>query len=87
MSERVRVIDFLDEFVEALRKDLLRGEAKQGDTWLHRPRKGQEQRVRHYLNDMFDRFEYADSPVRWESVAGETLVCWIRENHPELFSE
>ena len=88
MTEKeIRVLDYLDEFVEALRADLERGEEKWGDTWLHRPRKGQEQRIRAYFNDHFDRFEYGGTPMKWESIAGEAMIAWIRVSHPDIFPE
>jgi hypothetical protein len=87
MKGTVRTIDFLDEFIEVLKADLERGEKKWGDTWLHRTREGQEKRIRAYFNDHFDRFEYAGQPVRWESIAGDAFIGWIRDNHPELFPE
>ena len=83
----MRVTDFLDEFVDALRKDLERGEEKWGDTWLHRTREGQEGRIKQYYLDHFDRFEHAGQPMKWESIAGEALIAWIRDKHPELFPE
>ena len=79
------VMDFLPEFVNALEKSLEGGQEKWGNTWLHRPYKGQEVRIRQYINDMFDQNLYADQPIRWESIAGQALIGWIRENHPELF--
>jgi hypothetical protein len=85
MKETIRTLDFLDEFVEAVRADLERGEKKWGDTWLNRPREGQVQRIRQYLLDHFDRFEHAGQPVKWESIAGEALIGWIRDNNPDLF--
>jgi hypothetical protein len=80
-------LDYFDEFMAALRADLERGEKKWGDTWLHRPRNGQEGRIKQYIVDHFDRFAHAGNPVRWESIAGEAFIGWIRENHPELFPD
>jgi len=85
MENQMEPLDFLDEFVEEVKADLERGSKKWGDTWLKRPREGQVGRIRQYLNDHFDRFENAGTPVKWESVAGEALIGWIRDNHPEIF--
>ncbi len=82
-----RTVDFLDEFVEALRADLERGDEKWGDTWLNRTREGQEERIEQYIKDHFDRYRYADQPIHWVSIAGECLIAWVREQHPELFPE
>jgi len=83
-----RTTDFLDEFVALLKADLERGEKKWGDTWLRRPRKGQEGRIRQYMLDHFDRFDAGtESPIKWESLAGECLIGWIRDTHPELFPD
>lgn len=83
----VKPIDFLEEFVESIRKDLERGLEKWGDTWLYRPREGQELRIKQYYLDHFDRFEHAGTPIKWESLAGEALIGWIRDNHPEVLKE
>lgn len=81
----VKTWDFLDEFVKELQKDLERGEERWGDTWLNRSREGQEERIEQYIKDHLDRYRYAGQPVRWVSIAGECLIAWIREKHPELF--
>jgi hypothetical protein len=87
MDRDVEVVDFLDEFMEALRADLERGAKKWGATWLHRPRAGQDQRIKQYILDQFDRAEHGGIPVKYESIGGEALIGWIRDNHPELFPE
>ena len=86
-EDKIRTVDFLNDFVDALESDLLRGEEKWGDTWSHRPREGQEERIRQYILDHFDRFRHNDTPIKWVSIAGECLIGWIRDNHPELFEE
>lgn len=79
------VLDFLPEFTEALAKQLKSDEVRWGDTWLKRARDGQEERTKHTYNDYFDQFENAGTPVPWLKIAGGALICWIREQHPELF--
>ena len=86
MSKK-KPIDFLDEFIDVIKENLDHGEIKWGDTWLHRTIGGQEQRIQQYINDQFDRFHYTGRPVQWEAIAGEALIGWIRENHPELFPD
>lgn len=80
-----KTTDFLDDFVAVLRKDLERGDEKWGDTWLQRPREGQVERIRKYVMDLFDQALHGKKPMRWESLAGEALIGWVRDNHPELF--
>lgn len=82
-----RVIDFLDEFIEAVKADLERGEKRWGDTWLKRTIAGQDERFRQYFNDRFDRAINGNEPVRYESFAGDALIGWIRVHHPELFPD
>jgi hypothetical protein len=79
--------DFVDEFAAALKRQLQEDHARWGDTWLHRTRAGQELRVEQTLLGYFDQFKYASQPVPWVKVAGNALICWIREQHPELFPE
>ena len=80
----LRVIDYLDEFVAALKAQLVEDEKRWGDTWLKRTRKGQTARMIPWLNDCFDRHEHGGVPVPWLRVAGGALINWIREEHPEL---
>lgn len=79
------VTDFLDEFTRALRKQLEDDYLRWGDTWLHRTKKGQESRTRKCFDDYFDQFEQAEIPVPWLKIVGNAMICWIREQHPELF--
>lgn len=82
-----RVVDFLEEFKAALEKQLLEDEKHWGTTWLKRPMAGQEGRTRNEFNDYFDKFENGGEPIPWLKVAGNALICWIREQHPELRAE
>jgi sugar (pentulose or hexulose) kinase len=79
--------DYLPEFVKVLEAELERAQKKWGDTWLNRPRAGQEARIERDLADYFDRFKHAGQPIPWHSIAGLALIAWVRENHPELFPE
>ena len=78
------VTDFLEEFKDALFHQLVSDHARWGDTWLHRPREGQELRTKARYTDYFDMFEHAGTPVPWMKIVGGAMICWIRENHPEL---
>lgn len=83
----MKVTDFMEEFVEALTKQLEKDEERWGDTWLKRTIKGQEERTRKSFNDKWDQFENAGTPVPWLKMAGDVLICWIREQYPELWPD
>ena len=83
---KIRTIDYIDEFTEALRNELIRAEGEWGDTWLRRPRLGQERRFMQWFMDMYDKFRNGGQRFRWEAIAGEALIGWVREQHPELFA-
>lgn len=81
---RPLVTDFLEEFKNALFHQLIADDSKWGETWLNRPREGQELRTEAQYEDYFDQFRYARVPVPWLKIIGGALICWIRENHPEV---
>lgn len=83
----MHVWDFLPQFVESLTKHLEDDEERWGDTWLHRTRKGQEERTIKSINDKFDQYLNGGQPIPWLNIAGESLIAWIRENHPEIWKE
>lgn len=83
---KTRTVDFLEEFTTALRKELERAEEKWGDTWLHRPKANQERRFMQWFMDEYDKNRYGGQPMRWEAIAGEALIGWVRDNYPEMFS-
>lgn len=85
--EKPRVVDFLGEFSEALKNQLLEDEKLWGDTWLIRPITGQEERTFKDYSDWFDQFKNGNQPVPWLKVAGDALICWIREKNPEMFKK
>ena len=80
--------DFVDEFAALLKTQLVGDRERWGDTWRHRIRGGQEQRIFANLDNYFDRFRHGGNPIPWLKVAGLALIAWVRESHPEtLFSE
>lgn len=80
--------EFVPEFAKELEKQLRDDGARWGDTWLKRTRKGQEARTRNTFNDYFDQFEQGGTPVPWLKIAGNALICWIRDTaKPELWEE
>jgi len=83
----MKIADFIPEFVEMLKKQLEADDYRWGDTWLHRTRKGQEDRTIKTFRDYFDQYERAGVPMPWLKIIGNALICWIRENHPEIWKE
>ena len=83
----MNLLDYLPEFVESLESQLKDDQLRWGDTWLKRTRKGQEKRIEDDYNNYFDQYKYADKPVPWLKIVGNAFIAWVRENHPELFTE
>lgn len=83
----MQVTDFLEAFTGVLRDQLDEDRVRWGDTWLKRKPDGQELRTRATFDNYFDKFEYGDEPIPWLKVAGEAMICWIRDNYPEYWSE
>jgi hypothetical protein len=79
--------DFLPDFVKALELQLREDHAQWGDTWLKRTRKGQEERTIKSFNDKFDKYLNGGIPIPWLKIAGDALIAWIREQHPEIWPE
>jgi len=79
--------DFLQQFVAALEIQLEEDNKRWGKTWLQRSPEGQELRTRATFNNYFDMFESAGTPVPWLKVAGEALICFIRDKYPEIWDE
>jgi hypothetical protein len=80
----MHVWDFIKEFVVALLKQLEDDEKRWGNTWLQRPREGQEFRIGEHIASYFDQYKNANKPVPWLKIAGLAMIAWIRENHPEI---
>jgi len=83
----MKVWDFLDEFMKAFKIQLENDDSRWGDTWLKRTRKGQEERTIKEFNDYFDKYLNVGTPIPWLKVIGNALICWIREQHPEIWKE
>jgi len=84
---RRKVYDYLVDFAAALRKQLVEDDKRWGDTWLKRTREGQEVRTFLNLDKYYDRYITLGEPIPWLKVAGEAMICWIREQHPEIWPE
>jgi hypothetical protein len=87
MTEEINVYDFLDEFMESFKSQLGNDEIRWGDTFLKRTRKGQEQRTINNMNNKFDQFLNAGVPIEWLKIIGDAYICWVREQHPEIWKE
>jgi len=75
---------FVNEFAASLREQLKKDEERWGDTWLHRTREGQEERTFQGMVNRMDQFRHGESPINWLQIAGDALICWVREVYPEL---
>lgn len=85
MSESVQVVDYLDEFTVALKEQLLSDAKRWGDAWLDKDDvPGQETGVLGKITNYHNNFMKKNIPMPWLKVAGYALICWIRENHPEI---
>ena len=82
-----KVWDFMDELVKALKAQLEDDETQWQDTWLKRTRKGQEQRTEVSFMKYFDQYRNAGVPIPWLKIIGNAMICWIREQHPEIWKE
>ena len=76
---------FLPEFVKALEAQLKDDENRWGVTFLNRTREGQEERIIDTFYGYFDDYEIDNKPMPWLKVAGNALIAWARENHPEIW--
>jgi hypothetical protein len=78
--------DFVPEFAKALAEHLEKNDdPRWGDTWLKRTRAGQEERTIKSFNDKFDKFLNGNQPIDWLSIVGDAMICWVREQHPEIW--
>jgi hypothetical protein len=86
-SDNMKTFDFLPEFMEAIENKLKNDDLRWGDTWLHRTRKGQEERTIKSFNDKFDKYINGGQPIDWLGIIGDAFIAWVRENHPEIWTE
>jgi len=83
-----QVVDFIDQFCEALRQQLLEDAERHGSTWLELNRKDQVFRIRDRLDQYFHEWVVGggvngpDYP--WLKGAGNMMIGWIRDNFPGL---
>lgn len=82
-TERL-VVDYLEEAMEVLRAQLMEDHKRWGDTWLERGIVGQEKRTFERFRDYWDQYKNGGAPLPWMKIIGGALICWIREQHPEI---
>lgn len=83
----MKVTDFLNEFTEKLATQLNSDHERYGDTWLEKTRADQERRMEIRISHYFDRFVNNKEPVPWLKIAGNAMIAWIRDEHPEFFMD
>jgi len=77
----------LNELVEAMQGQLKSDDARWGETWITRTRKGQEERTILTFMNYFDQYQKAGVPIPWLKIVGNALICWYRDQHPEMWKE
>lgn len=83
----MNIWDYIPELIEALKIQLKEDHKRWGNVWLWRGIEGQEERTQKTYNDYFDQFKAVGTPVPWLKIIGGALICWIREQHPELWEK
>jgi hypothetical protein len=81
----MHVWDFLPEFVKALEEQLKSDEIRYGGTFLTRTREGQEARVFSTFDKYYAGWDMNGTPIPWLKIAGNALIAWVREQHPEIW--
>ena len=76
-----KLLEYLPYFMDALAEQLEDDFQRWGNTWLTRPIEGQSERTVKTLRDYFDQYEQAGIPINWLKIAGNALICWVRETY------
>ena len=84
---QTRVIDYLPDAIPALIEQLKQDETRWHDTWLKRTRKGQEDRTYQDFARYYTEWLRDHKPIPWLKIIGDALICWIRDQHPEMWPE
>jgi len=85
--EEVKLLEYIPEFVEAFKEQLIADDKRWGNTWLNRVARGQEARFKGDIKDYYDKFFFGKEPMPWLKVIGNAYICWVRTVHPELWEE
>lgn len=83
----MELTDFLEEFCIELQAQLESDEARWGSTWLERTKEGQEDRIFDRFDEYYSDYKLHGDPIPWLKVAGNAMIAWVRENHPEIFTK
>lgn len=83
----MKLWEVVPDFAKALEQQLREDDKRWGDTWLKRTRAGQEERTIATFNNYFDRYLHGGQPINWLAIAGNALICWYREQHPEMWEQ
>ena len=81
----MRLQDFIDEFCEELKAQIDADEKRWGDTWRYRSVEGQMDRMMARFKDYQDQHNLGGLPVPWLKIAGEALIGWVRDKHPQYY--
>ena len=81
----VKLTDYLEEFKSELESQLEEDTVRWGNTWLNRPVEGQYDRTQARLNDYYDQYKHGNQTYDVMKAIGNLYICWVRDNHPELF--
>ena len=78
-EKRMKVWDFMPEFVKALTEQLESDDQRWGDTWRRRVRMGHEDRIFSDFSNYYDQWKNGGKPIPWLKIAGLAMIAWIRE--------
>lgn len=77
----MRVIDYLPEIFDIVKKQLEDDERRWGDTWRNRTREGQEYRIFERFGDYWLNYSRLGKPIPWAKVIGLAVIALIRERY------
>lgn len=83
----ITTLDLFEENLSKIRKQFEADDAKWGNEFLKRTRKGQEERIFKRLNEYYDEFQKNGTPIPWEKVIGEANIGMSRRDRPDLWPE
>lgn len=77
------LIEELPETFEALKDQLEEDEKRWGDTWKHRSREGQEERIFSAFMNYYDQWKHGGQPIPWLKIMGESHIALVRERNED----
>lgn len=81
----MKLYDYIEEYFEECRKQIIADQERWGDTWKERPRAGQVDRMMARFADYEDQHHNGGQPFPWTKVFGESLIGWVRDNYPDTY--